>query len=34
LHSILIDPYADHDGADFERISSVQVLADELVRTV
>jgi putative hydrolase of the HAD superfamily len=33
LHSILIDPYNDHDGADFERISSVQVLADELVGT-
>ncbi len=27
LHSILIDPYADHDGAEFERISSVQVLS-------
>ncbi|WP_395155246.1 HAD family hydrolase [Ilumatobacter sp.] len=31
LHSILIDPYNDHDGADFERISSVQVLASQLV---
>ncbi|MFT5026372.1 MAG: putative hydrolase of the HAD superfamily [Ilumatobacter sp.] len=31
LHSILVDPYNDHIGADFERISSVQVLADELV---
>jgi putative hydrolase of the HAD superfamily len=30
LHSILIDPYNDHDGADFERVSSVEVLADEL----
>lgn len=30
LHSILIDPFNDHAGADFERISSVQVLADEL----
>jgi putative hydrolase of the HAD superfamily len=33
LHSILIDPYDDHNGADFERISSVQVLADELAGT-
>jgi putative hydrolase of the HAD superfamily len=33
LHSILIDPYDDHNGADFERISSVQVLADEIVGT-
>ncbi len=31
LHAILIDPYGDHDGADFERITSVGVLADELV---
>ncbi len=31
LHPILIDPYGDHDGADFERITSVGVLADELV---
>jgi FMN phosphatase YigB (HAD superfamily) len=31
LHPILIDPYDDHVGADFERISSVGVIADELV---
>ena len=31
LHAILIDPYGDHDGADFERITSVGALADELV---
>lgn len=31
LHPILIDPYGDHDGADFERIASVDALADELV---
>ena len=30
LHPILIDPYDDHVGADFERIASVGVLADEL----
>jgi len=30
LHPILIDPYNDHVGADFERLSSVGVLADEL----
>ncbi len=30
LHPILIDPYDDHVGADFERIGSVAVLADEL----
>jgi putative hydrolase of the HAD superfamily len=30
LHPILIDPYDDHVGADFERISSVGVLANEL----
>ena len=30
LHPILIDPYDDHVGADFERISSVGVIADEL----
>ena len=30
LHPILVDPYNDHDGADFERINSVLVLADEL----
>lgn len=30
LHPILLDPYDDHVGADFERISSLQVLADEL----
>jgi len=31
LHPILIDPYDDHVGADFERIASVDMLADELV---
>lgn len=31
LHAILIDPYGDHDGAEFERITSVGALADELV---
>ena len=30
LHPILIDPYDDHVGADFERIASVGRLADEL----
>lgn len=30
LHPILIDPYDDHEGADFERIGSVGQLADEL----
>lgn len=30
LHPILIDPYDDHVGADFERLTSVGVLADEL----
>lgn len=30
LHPILIDPYDDHIGADFERIKSVGELADEL----
>ena len=30
LHPILLDPYGDHDGADFERIESVHQLADEL----
>lgn len=30
LHPILIDPYDDHVGADFERIRSVGELADEL----
>ena len=30
LHPILLDPYDDHVGADFERIGSLQVLADEL----
>ena len=30
LHPILIDPYDDHLGADFERIVSVGMLADEL----
>jgi len=30
LHPILIDPYDDHVGADFERIRSVADLADEL----
>ena len=32
LHPILIDPYDDHTGADFERIASVGVIADELCR--
>jgi putative hydrolase of the HAD superfamily len=30
LHPILLDPYDDHAGADFERIESLQMLADEL----
>lgn len=30
LHPILLDPYDDHGGADFERISSLHDLADEL----
>jgi putative hydrolase of the HAD superfamily len=30
LHPILIDPYDDHVGANFERIASVGVIADEL----
>ncbi len=30
LHPILIDPYDDHVGADFERVRSVADLADEL----
>lgn len=30
LHPILLDPYEDHVGADFERISSLHDLADEL----
>ncbi len=30
LHPILLDPYDDHAGADFERIRSVGDLADEL----
>lgn len=30
LHPILLDPYDDHVGASFERITSVQQLADEL----
>lgn len=30
LHPILVDPYDDHVGADFERIKSVGDLADEL----
>lgn len=32
LHAVLLDPFDDHVGADFERISSVQDLADELTR--
>jgi putative hydrolase of the HAD superfamily len=28
LHPILIDPYGDHEGADFERISSVEDIVD------
>ena len=31
LHPILLDPYDDHVGADFERIGSVHDLAAELV---
>ena len=31
LHPILLDPYDDHVGADFERVRSVAELADELV---
>lgn len=30
LHPILVDPYDDHVGADFERIGSVGAIADEL----
>lgn len=30
LHPILLDPYDDHVGADFERIVSLHDLADEL----
>lgn len=30
LHPILLDPYDDHVGAEFERITSVQELAAEL----
>ena len=30
LHPILLDPYDDHLGADFERIGSLHDLADEL----
>ena len=30
LHPILLDPYNDHDGASFERISSMHHLADQL----
>jgi putative hydrolase of the HAD superfamily len=30
LHPILIDPYDDHDGADFERIRAVTDLLDRL----
>jgi putative hydrolase of the HAD superfamily len=33
LHPILLDPYDDHEGADFERITSVAALADELCST-
>ncbi len=32
LHPILIDPFDDHAGADFERITSVGDLAAELTR--
>jgi FMN phosphatase YigB (HAD superfamily) len=31
LHPILLDPYDDHDGADFERIRSVADLVPDLV---
>lgn len=31
LHPILIDPYDDHEGADFDRVRSVSDLADELI---
>ena len=37
LHPILLDPYDDHAGADFDRIASVAELArrlDALNRTV
>jgi len=30
LHPILLDPFDDHVGADFERIASLHALADEL----
>lgn len=32
LHPILLDPFDDHVGANFERMASVQHLADELTR--
>ena len=32
LHPILLDPYDDHAGADFERLASVADLAAELAR--
>jgi putative hydrolase of the HAD superfamily len=32
LHPILLDPYDDHAGADFDRIASVAALAAELAR--
>jgi putative hydrolase of the HAD superfamily len=30
LHPILLDPYGDHVGADFERMATLHELADEL----
>ena len=33
LHPILIDPFGDHEGEDFERITSVRDLVDELIAT-
>jgi hypothetical protein len=32
LHPILLDPYGDHVGADFDRIASVADLVAELTR--
>ena len=31
LHPILMDPFGDHEGEDFERITSVRDLVDELI---
>jgi 5'-nucleotidase len=34
LHAILLDPYDDHAGAEFERIRSVAELAAELAEPI